>query len=176
MAVLGGGAPSGRRTPTAVDPTGPRPGCPVRLRSWSEFCQNALRSSRDWAGATCEEAEGKSFWDACFAGFGISRRAVASSEGSVRNRRGQYGYIDLFWKGVLLVEHKSLGKDLGKAGSQAFSHRNALIRSDRREGAPRDGPVSRPLLRAAPPPLTARLPPQSATLLKKVRGVCPATG
>ncbi len=68
----------------------------------------------------------------------------------MRNRRGQYGYIDLFWKGVLLVEHKSFGKDLGKAGSQAFSHRHALIRSDRREGAPRDGPVSRSLLRADP--------------------------
>lgn len=105
--------------------------------SWNEIRHNAIRFSRDWAGETREEAEAKSFWDAFFAVFGISRRAVASFEEPVRNLRGQYGYIDLFWKGVLVVEHKSFGKDLGKAGSQAFSYLQDLIRSNRQEEVPR---------------------------------------
>ncbi len=51
-----------------------------------------------------------------------SRRAVASFEEPVKRISGEYGYIDLFWPGRLLVEHKSLGRDLGKAESQAFRY------------------------------------------------------
>jgi hypothetical protein len=38
----------------------------------------------------------------------------------VRQISGKHGRIDLFWRGMLLVEHKSRGQDLGKAESQAF--------------------------------------------------------
>jgi hypothetical protein len=54
--------------------------------------------------------------------FGIRRRVVASFEEPVKKISGDYGYIDLFWPGILLVEHKSFGKDLGKAESQAFQY------------------------------------------------------
>ena len=50
----------------------------------------------------------------------MQRRAVASFEEPVKQISGTYGRIDLFWKGMLLVEHKSRGQDLGKAESQAF--------------------------------------------------------
>jgi hypothetical protein len=36
----------------------------------------------------------------------------------VKKISGDYRYIDLFWPGIVLVEHKSAGKDLGKAETQ----------------------------------------------------------
>ena len=105
--------------------------------SWNEIRHNAIRFTNDWAGETREAAEGKSFWDAFFDVFGLTRRHVASFEEPVRNIRGQYGFIDLFWSGVLLVEHKSFGKDLGKAESQAFSYIQDLLREGRHDEVPR---------------------------------------
>ena len=69
--------------------------------------------------------------------FGIRRRVVASFEEPVKNLSGQYGYIDLFWPRVLLVEHKSFGKDLGKAESQAFRYIHDLARQGRENEIPR---------------------------------------
>ena len=40
------------------------------------------------------------------------------------------GAIDLFWRGVLLVEHKSLGKSFDKAESQAFEYLENLPEND----------------------------------------------
>jgi len=40
-------------------------------------------------------------------------------------------HIDLFWKGTLLVEHKSFGQDLGKAQSQAFQYLQDLLNEGR---------------------------------------------
>lgn len=105
--------------------------------SWNEIRTNALAFSRDWAGATRENADAKSFWDEFFAVFGLKRRLVASFEEPVRGLSGSYGFIDLFWKGVLLAEHKSKGKDLGKAHSQAMDYIQDLQRTDRGEEVPR---------------------------------------
>jgi hypothetical protein len=99
--------------------------------SWNEIRHNAIRFSREWAGETREEAEAKSFWDEFFGVFGIRRRTVASFEEPVKKLTGDYGYIDLFWKGILLVEHKSFGKHLGKAESQAFRYIQDLAREGR---------------------------------------------
>jgi len=44
----------------------------------------------------------------------ISRRRVATFEEPVKKLGNKQGFIDLFWKGTLLVEHKSKGKDLNK--------------------------------------------------------------
>ena len=105
--------------------------------SWNEIRHNAIRFSNEWAGETREEAEGKSFWDEFFTVFGIRRRLVATFEEPVKNIRGQYGFIDLFWPGVVLVEHKSAGKDLGKAESQAFRYIQDLARDGRTKEIPR---------------------------------------
>jgi len=105
--------------------------------SWNEIRQNAIRFARDWAGATSERAEKQTFWNEFFAVFGIRRRTVASFEEPVKKISGQYGYIDLFWRNMLLVEHKSLGKDLGKAESQAFHYIQDLVREGRQDEVPR---------------------------------------
>jgi hypothetical protein len=105
--------------------------------SWNEIRHNAIRFSNEWAGETREEAEAKSFWDEFFNVFGIRRRLVATFEEPVKNIRGQYGFIDLFWPGMVLVEHKSFGKDLGKAESQAFSYIQDLAREGRHNEIPR---------------------------------------
>lgn len=105
--------------------------------SWNEVRDRAIKFSRQWAGESSERAEAKTFWDQFFDVFGLQRRTVASFEEPVRNLKGQYGYIDLFWSGKLLVEHKSLGQDLGKASSQAFRYIQDLARAGRTEEIPR---------------------------------------
>ena len=104
--------------------------------SWNEIRQRAMGFSKEWAGETREDAEAKSFWDEFFDVFGIRRRQIASFEAPVKNISGDYSYIDLFWKGVLLVEHKSLGKSLDKAESQAFSYIQDLARDGRTDEIP----------------------------------------
>lgn len=69
-----------------------------------------------------ENAEAKSFWDGFFNVFGISRKRVASFEAPVKKGKIQSGFIDLFWKGVLIVEHKSRGRNLDKAYNQALDY------------------------------------------------------
>ena len=100
--------------------------------SWNEIRHNAIQFSKEWTGETREEAEGKSFWDEFFTVFGIRRRTVASFEEPVKKITGDYGYIDLFWPSVLIVEHKSFGKNLGKAESQAFRYIQDLARDEKR--------------------------------------------
>ncbi|HAH32950.1 MAG TPA: SAM-dependent methyltransferase [Elusimicrobia bacterium] len=104
--------------------------------SWNEIRHRAILFSKEWAGETREDAEGKTFWDEFFDVFGIRRRVVASFEEPVKNISGDYSYIDLFWKGILLVEHKSLGKSLDKAESQAFSYIQDLARDGRTDEIP----------------------------------------
>lgn len=87
--------------------------------SWNEIKNNALAFTREWAKDTSEDAEAKSFWDAFFQIFGVSRRRIASFEEPVKKSDGSGGYIDLLWKGMLIVEHKSRGKDLNRAYHQA---------------------------------------------------------
>ena len=90
--------------------------------SWIEIRQNAFTFSKEWETETSEDAEAQSFWNEFFKVFGISRRRVASFEKPVKKSDGKDGYIDLLWKGVLVVEHKSRGKDLDRAYKQATDY------------------------------------------------------
>ncbi|MEO6722734.1 MAG: type IIL restriction-modification enzyme MmeI, partial [Ferruginibacter sp.] len=87
--------------------------------SWNEIKSRATTFSKEWQHENSEDAEAKSFWDDFFNVFGISRRRVASFEQQVKKIDDKQGYIDLLWKGVILIEHKSRGKDLQKAYQQA---------------------------------------------------------
>ncbi|OGU16775.1 MAG: methylase [Geobacteraceae bacterium GWC2_53_11] len=98
--------------------------------SWNEIRDRSLTFSREWATECSEDAEAKSFWDGFFNVFGITRRRVASFEAPVKKGDGQGGFIDLLWKGVLLVEHKSRGKDLERAARQAFDYFPGLKERD----------------------------------------------
>lgn len=98
--------------------------------SWNEIRDRTLAFSREWATECSEDAEAKSFWDGFFNVFGITRRRVASFEAPVKKGDGAGGFIDLLWKGVLLVEHKSRGKDLERAARQAFDYFPGLKERD----------------------------------------------
>ena len=87
--------------------------------SWNEIKSRAVQFSKEWETEFNEDAEGKSFMDAFFNVFGVHRRRVASFEINVKKSEGNQGFIDLLWKGTLLIEFKSRGKDLDKAHNQA---------------------------------------------------------
>lgn len=105
--------------------------------SWNEIRHRAIAFSREWTGAQSERAEKQTFWNEFFNVFGVSRRALASFEAPVKGISGTYGYIDLFWSGVALVEHKSRGQSLDKAQSQAFRYIQDLAREGRADEIPR---------------------------------------
>ncbi len=105
--------------------------------SWNEIRHRAIAFSKEWTGVKSEQAEKQTFWNEFFDVFGIRRRVVASFEEPVKKISGDYGYIDLFWPGIVLIEHKSLGKDLGKAESQAFRYIQDLAREGRTKEIPR---------------------------------------
>jgi hypothetical protein len=94
--------------------------------SWNEIKDRALQFSREWAEECSEDAEAKSFWDGFFNIFGVSRRRLANFERRVKTIDGRAGYIDLLWKGKLLVEHKSRGKSLDRAHAQATDYFHGL--------------------------------------------------
>ena len=105
--------------------------------SWNEIRNNAIGFAHEWTGARSEAGEKQTFWDAFFGVFGMRRRTVAAFEEPVKKITGDYAHIDLFWPGMLLVEHKSLGNDLGKAQSQAFRYIQYLLSAGRQEEVPR---------------------------------------
>jgi len=98
--------------------------------SWNEIKTRATAFSREWQDESREDAEAKSFWDAFFNVFGITRRRIASFEEPIHKADGKGGFIDLLWRGQLLVEHKSRGKSLDKAFTQAKDYFPGLKERD----------------------------------------------
>ena len=92
------------------------------LLSQQEIRERAFAFVKEWKGTTRERAEAQTFWNEFFNIFGLTRRRVASFEEPVKKLGDNRGSIDLFWKGTLLVEHKSKGKDLTKAYQQALDY------------------------------------------------------
>ncbi len=87
--------------------------------SWNEIKDRAVKFTKEWENDFNEDAEAKSFMDDFFNVFGIPRRRVAGFEINVKKDGGKQGFIDLLWKGTILIEFKSRGKDLDKAHKQA---------------------------------------------------------
>ncbi|GIK38537.1 MAG: methylase [Chloroflexota bacterium] len=92
------------------------------MLSQKEIRDRALEFVHEWSGASRERAEAQTFWNEFFNIFGLTRRRVASFEEPVKKLANKGGSIDLFWKGTLLVEHKSKGQDLAKAYQQALDY------------------------------------------------------
>jgi hypothetical protein len=90
--------------------------------SWAEIRAKAARFADDWKEAHYERGETQTFYNEFFEIFGASRRRVAAYEEPVKRLGNRRGYMDLFWKGVLLVEQKSAGRDLKKAKEQALDY------------------------------------------------------
>ncbi|WP_017212375.1 class I SAM-dependent DNA methyltransferase [Clostridium beijerinckii] len=97
--------------------------------SFNEMKEKAIQFAREWKLESNEKAEAQSFWNDFFQVFGISRRRVAAFEKFVATENGN-GFIDLFWKGKLIVEHKSKGKNLDTAYSQALKYFSGLKEND----------------------------------------------
>lgn len=98
--------------------------------SWNEIKSRAITFSKEWETEKSEDAEAKSFWDGFFNIFGITRKRVASFEEPVKKLGEKQGFIDLFWKGILLVEHKSRGKNLDRAYKQALDYFPGILERD----------------------------------------------
>ena len=98
--------------------------------SWNEIRERAIAFSKKWADATDENAEAKPFLVDFFNVFGVSDRRVNKFEHKVPKRSGGNGYIDMLWKGNILIEMKSRGKDLDKAYQQASEYFDGLQEYD----------------------------------------------
>lgn len=90
--------------------------------SWTEIKDRALRFANEWKTEASEDAEAKSFWDDFFNVFGVSRRRLAQFEKAVERPGRSKGFVDLFWPGTLVVEHKSRGRSLDDAYKQAVDY------------------------------------------------------
>ena len=90
--------------------------------SWNEIKGRAHAFAKEWGEASDERAQSQSFWIEFFAVFGISSRRIASFEHAVKKHGGGQGFVDLFWPGMLLIEHKSRGKSLDRAFDQALDY------------------------------------------------------
>ena len=94
--------------------------------SWNEIKDRALKFSNEWADASSEEADAKPFLVEFFNVFGISRKRVGTFEHRVKKLDDRDGYIDMLWKGTILIEMKSRGKNLDKAYQQAVDYTQGL--------------------------------------------------
>lgn len=94
--------------------------------SWNEIKDRAVAFSKEWEGTYSEEADAKPFLVEFFNVFGLNQRKVAAFEHKVKKLGDGDGYIDMLWKGWLLIEMKSKGKDLTKAFGQAKGYIHGL--------------------------------------------------
>ena len=90
--------------------------------SWHEIRARAAIFATGWAGEGYEKGQAQHFYRDFFDVFGMPVRRLAAFEEPVQSLGQQRGYVDLFWKGVLLVEQKSVGRSLRKARTQALEY------------------------------------------------------
>ena len=100
------------------------------MLSLNEKRARAAKFADEWKDAGYERGESQTFYNEFFEIFGIKRRRMATFEQPVKKLNKQFGFIDLFWKGTLLVEQKSAGRDLTKAKQQAFDYFPGLKEED----------------------------------------------
>ena len=98
--------------------------------SWNEVRARAVVFAKEWQDASYEKGEAQSFYNEFFEVFGVRRRSVARYEEHVKKLDDSSGFIDLFWPGVLIVEQKSVGRDLTEAYDQAGDYFDALKESE----------------------------------------------
>lgn len=95
--------------------------------SWNQIRKDAASFAARWADETDENAGAQGFWTEFLAIFGVDRKRVAVFEKRAeRTSTGGRGRIDMFWPGVLVVEHKSAGKDLAQAEEQALDYLDSI--------------------------------------------------
>jgi hypothetical protein len=98
--------------------------------NWNEIKSRAIEFSKEWATASNEDAEAKPFIIDFLNVFGITKRSYYSFEQRIKKLDNKDGYIDFLWKGKLLIEMKSKGKNLENAFEQAMEYTQALKSQD----------------------------------------------
>ena len=87
--------------------------------SLNEIRSRAIQFASDWESEKRERAEKDTFWNEFFNVFGLNRQRLATFEEPARRLNGQgTGFIDFFWKGNLIAEHKSRSKLIQEAQAQ----------------------------------------------------------
>ena len=87
--------------------------------------------AKQWANASREAADAKLFWARFYECYGIRPESATIYEKEVAKLDGRLGFIDSFIPGLLIVEHKSRGKSLEAAFSQAADYFLALSEAER---------------------------------------------
>jgi hypothetical protein len=100
--------------------------------SWNEIKTRAAAFVLEWKDnrTVKEKAEAQTFETEFLKIFGVERKKVALFEHEVHFGDGKNGYIDLFWKGHIIIEMKTPGKDLDKAYEQAKAYALTLQQKD----------------------------------------------
>lgn len=88
----------------------------------NELRKRLAAFAHQWAGASSERADEKLFTAQFLACFGIQPHQY-SREFRLTMRNGSHGFMDGFIPGKVIIEGKSLGKDLKKAREQAEEYR-----------------------------------------------------
>ena len=104
------------------------------MLDWNTIKSNALKFSKKYEKSTNENAEKQLFYIDFFEIFGINKdefHNIINFEYPVTSISKTTKFIDVLWKGVILIEHKSVGKDLNKAFSQASEYIQYLNENER---------------------------------------------
>jgi hypothetical protein len=99
--------------------------------SFPEIRTRLQAFAKQWKQAERENADAKLFWARFYECFGIRPESATIYEKAVDKLDGSRGFIDSFIPGVLIVEHKSRGKDLNSAFTQASDYFTALTEGER---------------------------------------------
>lgn len=97
----------------------------------NEIRRRLTAFAKEWQHATREQADAKLFWARFYECFGIRPESATIYEKAVAKLDGGRGFIDSFIPGLLIVEHKSRGKDLAAAFAQASDYFLALKEAER---------------------------------------------
>ena len=102
---------------------------------WDAYRKNATAFVHEWAHERDEKGEAHSYWDAFLKIFNLERRRFARHEGRVKREGNRQGFIDLIWKGKMLVEQKSAHldkpEDFDKTFRQAMEYVAGLSPEER---------------------------------------------
>jgi hypothetical protein len=99
--------------------------------SWSEIRDRSVTFSREYRDSQSEKSLSQQFWRDFFHVFGVDSKKVAAYEQQVKLTRAgvdggantiSNGWIDVFWRGKLLIEMKSAGHNLDRAFTQALEY------------------------------------------------------
>lgn len=96
--------------------------------SWNSMRDLAQNFALNYKDETDENAESQAFWIDFLNIFGIDRKRVKArfEAKASRSSTGGAGRFDMFWPGVLAVEHKSRGQDLEMAEQQCLDYLDSV--------------------------------------------------